>query len=81
MCLPQVELNLSAYEATKHAVLLAKLVRDLKIHFNKQFEALRVERKEQVDKCEAMHVNEALGLEPEFELEDVIKGTIVKNYL
>jgi hypothetical protein len=78
----QVELNLSAYEATKHAVLLARLVRDLKIHFNKKFKAMRMERKEQVEKCEAMNVGEVLGLEYDFELEDVINGTKVdKNWI
>lgn len=58
-------------------MLLAKVVRDLKIHFNKQFEALKVERKEQVEKCEASQVNEAIGLEYDVELEDVINGTAV----
>jgi hypothetical protein len=79
VCGPQVELNLSAYEATKHAVLLARLVRDLKIHFNKKFTALRVERKEQVEKCEATNVSQVLGLEYDFELEDVINCTKVEN--
>jgi len=69
-----VELNLSAYEATKHALLLARLVRDLKGHFNDQFEVLRAERKEQVQKFSSLEGRgEIFDIEDDVDVEDVIQ--------
>jgi hypothetical protein len=63
-------LNLSAYEGTKHALLLSRLVRDLRNYFNDQFEVLRQERKDLVDKC--CHIV-AFQIEQNVDVEDVIQ--------
>jgi len=54
--------------------LLARLVRDLKGHFNDQFEVLRAERKEQVQKCSSLEGRgEIFDIEDDVDVEDVIQ--------